>query len=223
MNESIYQDWLDAELPNSTRGRFLPLLMSAATASTSLFNEKQPGFFAGKITSNIKGHIFSYAVLKQFSPEFLPKSLPIQCQLLRVNNFGYLVPEIRTKNTVLYIVRGRDPRKLPKPLYLRNKAMYNDACQLSIDFDVNPLKIIKEPRCLVLYYGSYDNESIAFANLVLPDFRLGYFHTNLDLRNEMMLHYNSEVDINRHVEKEVAKLKPELVKQLNLMKGDSSE
>lgn len=213
---------LETEFPLSVRSRLLPLLMSAATVTKMFFAEAQPGYFSGPLGGNIKGHLFSFSLLKQFSPGFLPKTLSLQSRLLCVNNFGRMVPEVCTANAIMYIVRGRNLKKFPRPQYLKNRAQYNGLGQLVFPFGEERRCVAdKEPICVMLYYGSYDNETIRFAHLILPDSKLEYPLHSYNLFEEMSVYESPKNP--EPIEIEYAKLIPSLEREHKRLKGEDSD
>lgn len=225
MKEATAKRFLESEFPPSVRGHLLPLLKNAAEVTSTLFNEMKPSFFSGPLSINIKGYILSYVVFNQFSPECLPKSFPLQSSLIRVNNFGRLVPEIRSKNTVLYIVRACNQTTFPKSEYIQKYAHYNrlKGYQMAINFDKKPPLIGPGPKCALLIYGSQTKECIDFAHLVLPDSNLEKPLWSFDLQKDMSLYYNNELMEQKPKEKELVAIKKGLQKHLKLIRTDDSD
>lgn len=213
---------MEHDFPLNLRGRIYPILENASEAARTLFYE-YPELLAGPLVKNIRGHLLSFIIATYFSPEFLPKTLPMNSHIIPVNNFGYKVPELITEHTRTYVRRSHNKEVLAeyKPKYLLRMAINNGFAEEQICFSIMDDNMVyndMSPKCAIITYGLDRAHKISFARLVMPDAHLNQPLCYYDLHEEMKVYYNDRPPEPRPSEKELATLKEKVLVYLKANK-----
>ena len=72
------------------------------------FERENASLFMGSLRNNVMPRIVTYCIEKQFSPEMYIGKNNFFSQILKVNNFGYEVAEIRNNNIVIHFSKVKN-------------------------------------------------------------------------------------------------------------------
>ena len=206
--------FLDNEYPLAVRSSYIPILQTGADLVNAIFQE-HPEVYLPELASDIRGRLFSFAVMLQFSPEIGAfNSSHYSTNIVEVNRFKYKVPEIVSPHAILHVVKTSSPAKLPsKSKYKEYYSTRNNpfCSQMEIDLPSIGLEgknpFIDGRKYVLLMYGSRDNRSIDFARLVIPDNRFNRIVSegSIDLNSELHNVYSRPTVV--YEEKNLIKLK----------------
>lgn len=214
--------FLDAEYPVAIRSQMIPMLQVGASLSATILNE-HPELYHSSLAQNIRGRIFSFAVMLQLSPEIgVFQTSYYQTRIKRVNNFGYVIPEVISQGAILHIAKTTAPYTLPRSSrYKREYAKHNTFSETQQMFELNyfnnNIKVSEHKKYALLTYGSKDNKNIDFARLVVPNSRFsGIVHDGvIDLNVEWKL-YRGNDSHEEMKEKQLVELKRGIAESLNI-------
>lgn len=216
--------FIEKEFPLSVRAQFIAILQTGLLVAKSIF-EEHPQIYASTISTNIRGRVFAFAVMLQFTPDVgIFQKFQYETNVRKVNSFGYTIPEIITADSIMHIVKSPSRNKLPavskyKKEYSINNSGFNTG---QIKFDIDSIKneiggTIAAKKYILLNYGSKDNIKLDFAQLIMPDSNYAnILEGEIDLFEELHLYKESITDSSRFVEKQLVALKENVKRQLKI-------
>lgn len=222
MSNLTHDAFLEAEFPLAVRSRLYPLLTSGLDAAQEFLANHSA--FSTPLGCNINGRLINFFISLYFSPDFWPASLPGRPLLREVNRYRYTVPVIRGKDSTLFLAKSIYPCHYPRPRYLQNAAAGNGGdTQLAIFMDdIEDVRILNEPRCVLLNYGVSREREITFARLSLPDADLRKELSGFDLLKDFKLYAQEDMEKQaaKREEKELTQIRQEILSQISAGKID---
>lgn len=215
--------FIDQEFPFYVRAQFVPILKTGASIADTIFSE-HPDFYSNSLSPNIRGRLFAFSVMHQFSPEYgiFQKTL-YEITTRKVNPFGYVIPEIVTDNAIMHIVKVPASNKIPlianykKELANNNSAIDIGQMKFEICKSENVMKLRVERKYILLTYGSKDNIKIDFAYLLMPDSSFtGILEGDFDLFKEMQLYKTDTPQESDTLEKKLVSLKEKVKESISV-------
>ncbi|QNB45830.1 hypothetical protein BR63_05585 [Thermanaerosceptrum fracticalcis] len=212
------------ELPRSIRAQLYPFFLSGARAFHEVIQSNST-LFTSTFLTNIKGWLFNYLIFRQFEEDMLSENFPFKVQAVKVNNFNYKSLNLVRQNVIINIGKAKDKDALPNRSWYRVKQCRKNkfkAKQLFYDTNTKNNLIVKpEPYYLFLTYGTRNND-IEFVNLLVPNENMTGYLKKIELGSEFSLIKNNDILI-QQAEKRITSLKADVLKQLNLLKGEGNE
>lgn len=215
--EKLLESDFDATLKRDITNNIL-----IATKAYNLFTLDNKDFFDDyKNYGSLKGEFLTYCVNKQMSTAaFTPKS-KYQALDEEVNSYKRGIVHLFTDNFLVTVGRTKGKRKLPcKSKYKLNYAKANSGCDTQLRLacleDKNIDSIIEPKYYAMITYGfNFNIKDCTHIQLVVPDAKYRSIIVSRDLLDE----YKKNavlVDVSQHEEQQVAKLKKEMEKLVNL-------
>ena len=217
------KEFIDSEYPFLVRSQFIPIIQAGIHVANSIF-EEHAEFYYGSMASNIRGRLFSYAIMLQFSPDLgVFNKAQYEICTKKVNSFGYTIPEIIGSNSVLHIVKSISRNQLPtsskyKVEYAKNNDEFDSGqMKFDIDFESVVKGVSVEKKYILLLFGSKNNKTIDFAQLVLPNSNFtNILDEGVDLFTELHVIKDSGELNNKIREKELVALKQSVIDKIKL-------
>lgn len=142
--------------------------------------------FYGSLKNNVMPRIMTYCIEKQFSPEMYVGKDEFSSNIVKVNNFGYEVAEIRNKNIVIHFSKVKNGIfKASNAKYKLKYAQNNNfkENQMMIG-EMNNQPIIKEGLYYgMVTYGISEQNELKTLNLLIPNSNITTYLENIDIKN----------------------------------------
>ncbi len=219
----LYKDadeLLKRELPPRITSQIYPLFVAGNVAYNQITNnQKYKNIFHSELFPNARAHLMNFLICRQFEQDMLKTSFPFDARILKVNNFGRKNIELFKENIVIHIAKAKDEDSLPSRSGYRESYSYlNRFLEKQLMFscdDIKNISVDSEPYYIFLTYGGKDN-TIDFVNLIVPNAGMTNILKKVNLKESLSLFKFSEESIAKTEEKNITKLKKEVIKKLNL-------
>lgn len=181
------------------------------------FERENASLFMGSLRNNVMPRIVTYCIEKQFSPEMYIGKNNFFSQILKVNNFGYEVAEIRNNNIVIHFSKVKNG--IFKPSNARYKLKYANnnnfiGNQMMIG-EMNSKPIIKEGLYYgMVTYGINEQRELKTLNLLIPNSDITTYLENVNIKE--LAEKFSTVRQEEENHKKIVSLKEDILKKKEL-------
>ncbi|CDE14935.1 putative uncharacterized protein [Clostridium sp. CAG:470] len=149
------------------------------------FENENSFLFSGSLSNNVMPRIITYCVEKQFSPEMYVSKEGFNSRIIKVNNFGYEVAEIKNDNLVIHF------SKVKGGIFKASSAKYKLKYAKNNSFMDNQMIIGEMNNNLTvkdgLYYGMVtysidESRKLKTLNLLIPNSQITSYLENIDIK-----------------------------------------
>lgn len=179
-------------------------------------------FYDSAFTSNIKGRIMSYAINRQFDPEYLPRNFTFDVNVVTMP-FNQKRVELRNRNILLTIGKANNNELPVKSAYKKEFSSRNWGLgnQIYMDFvEDYSISLQTEPYYGIITYKIND-DGFEFVDIVIPDCKYSKVLNKMELKPRFKVYRKEDIKNDKERILSIENIKKDIVGRLpDLSEGE---